>query len=185
MSIATTPIYQLKITLNHIEPPIWRQVLVSGEITLAKLHKVIQEAMGWENSHLHIFIIKDENYTAPLPGDPYHLVELRAKSSSRVKLNSLKLVEGDSFTYEYDFGSSWEHTILIEKILPADPMQQLPVCVQGARACPPEDVGGTRRYQELVEIVGDAEDYIDWMGRSFRPEFFDRDAVNKRLMRIK
>ena len=87
--------------------------------------------------------------------------------------------------YEYDFGSSWEHIILIEKILPADSTQQLPICIQGARACPPEDVGGIGGYEELVEIVGDAEDYVDWMGRSFRPEFFDKDKVNKRLARIK
>ena len=141
--------------------------------------------MGWENSHLHIFVVKGENYSAPLPGDPYHLPELRAKSTSRLKLSSLNLVEGDSLMYEYDFGSSWEHTILIEKILPADSTQQLPICIQGVRACPPEDVGGVRGYQKLVEIVGDAEDYVDWMGRSFRPEFFDKDKVNKRLARIK
>lgn len=190
MSKAIAPVYQLKITLNRSTPPIWRRVLVSSDITLAKLHLVIQEAMGWYNSHLHMFVIGSEQYSAPSPYDAGHLAELGAKSTQRVKLSKLNLAEGDKFVYEYDFGDSWEHTILLEKILPLGSDQKTPVCIKGKRACPPEDVGGTWGYESFLEAIKDPKhpehaDYIEWIGDDFDPEAFDLDRVNEGLKQIK
>lgn len=185
------PVYQIKITLRHSKPPIWRRLLISSETTLAKLHRIIQEAMGWYDSHLHMFEIHGERYSAPSPYDPSHLAELGAKSSSRVKLSRLISQEGEKFSYDYDFGDDWQHEILIEKILPPDPLQKLPVCLKGKRACPPEDVGGVWGYEIFLAAIKDPnhpehEMYTEWIdGDDFDPEEFDIDYVNQRLRAIR
>ena len=133
-------IYQIKVTLRDSKPPIWRRLLVTGDTTLVQLHSILQEAMGWEDSHLHMFMVNDERYT--LPYDPDHLAELRARDSRRVILGDVVKAEGEKFVYEYDFGDGWQQIIEVEKTQPPDPKQKLPVCIKGKRACPPEDVGG-------------------------------------------
>jgi hypothetical protein len=190
MSKIVAPIYQIKITLKRSKPPIWRRVLVSSEITLATLHLVIQEAMGWYNSHLHMFMIGREQYSTPSPYKGVSLDELDAENAQLVKLSKLNLAQGDKFTYEYDFGDSWEHTILLEKILPFGSQQKTPVCIKGKRACPPEDVGGIWGYEDFLEAIKDPthpehKDYIGWASDDFDPEAFDLDAVNDALKRIK
>jgi hypothetical protein len=190
MSKATAPIYQIKIMLKDSRPPIWRRLLISSETTLPKLHMIIQEAMGWYDSHLHAFAIHGEHYSAPSPYDPGHLAELGMKSTHRVKLNSVIQAEGEKFQYEYDFGDGWQHEILIEKILPADPKQKLPVCLTGKRACPPEDIGGVWGYEGFLEAINDPghpehENYLEWIGGPFNPDAFDLAAVNDRLKRLR
>lgn len=191
MSKADAPIYQIKITLRDSKPPIWRRLLISSETTLTKLHRIIQVAMGWEDAHLHAFRINGERYSAPLPYDPGHLQEMGMKSTNRKKLNTLVSGEGDKFTYEYDFGDDWQHEIKIEKVLPPDPNQPLPVCIKGVRACPPEDVGGIGGYYyRFLEAIKDPDHdehamYTEWIGGDFDPEAFDLDAVNLRLKMIK
>ena len=183
-------IYQIKITLNHSKPPIWRRLLIASDTTLAQLHAIIQEAMGWHNSHLHAFDIFGEQFSAPIPYDPGHLKELGMKNTRGVRLNKLITAEGDKFRYEYDFGDSWEHDILVEKILPPDPGQKLPVCIKGKRACPPEDVGGVWGYDTFLEAIKDPdhpehEMFAGWIGSDFDPEAFDLDEVNQRLKQIR
>ncbi len=190
MSRGTAPIYQLKITLKNSNPPIWRRVLISSDTTLTKLHQIIQIAMGWYDSHLHAFEIHGERYSAPMPGDPTHLQELHMKSTSRVKLNTLITAKDEKFHYDYDFGDSWGHEIVLEKILPADPKQELPVCIAGKRACPPEDVGGVWGYEDFLKAIIDPKhpDHAmntEWIGEDFDPEAFDLDAVNEWLKRVK
>jgi len=189
MSKANAPIYQIKITLKDSKPPIWRRVLISSETTLPKLHDIIQAAMGWYDSHLHAFNIHGEQYSAPSPYDPGHLQEMGMKSTNRKKLNALVSGEGDKFTYEYDFGDDWQHEIKIEKVLPPDPKQKLPVCIKGKRACPPEDIGGVWGYDTFLEAIKDPnhdehEMYTEWIGGDFDPEAFDLDVVNLRLKSI-
>lgn len=186
MAKATASIYQIKITLRDSRPPIWRRLLIPSDVTLATLHDIIQVAMGWENSHLHAFRIYGESYSAPSPYDVNHLKELGMKSSSRVKLNSLITEAGEKFHYDYDFGDDWEHIILIEKILPPDPTQELPVCIKGKRACPPEDVGGVWGYDTFLEAIQDPEHedydmYIEWIDGDFDPEYFDLEDINALL----
>ena len=189
MSKANVPIYQIKITLKDSKPPIWRRVLISSETSLPKLHDIIQAAMGWYNSHLHAFEIHGEHYSAPSPYDPHHLQELGMKSTNRVKLNKLITAEGEKLRYDYDFGDDWQHEILLEKILPADLKQKLPMCIKGKRACPPEDVGGVWGYDDFIQAINDPNhpqhaDYIEWIDGDFDPEAFDLDEVNKRLKGI-
>lgn len=188
MSKTAAPIYQVKITLKHSKPPIWRRLLLSSETTLAQLHDIIQVAMGWYDSHLHVFRVHKQNYSIPYDED--HLVELDAHSSRRMKLSKLITAEGEKFAYEYDFGDFWEHDILIEKILPTDPNQKLPVCIKGKRACPPEDVGGVWGYDTFLEAIKDPqhpeyEMYTEWIDGEFDPEAFDLDTINRALGRLK
>lgn len=175
------PVYQMKVLLRYIKPPIWRRLLVRSDSTLAELHEVIQVAMGWENYHLHQFIVGDTCY-----GEPSLLDELDMKDESRVRLDEIITGEGFNLGYEYDFGDSWEHAILVEKVRPFDLDQAYPVCLKGARACPPEDVGGVWGYEAFRAAIQDPahpehEMYLEWVGEEFDPEAFDVDEVNDAL----
>ena len=112
----TKTIYQMKVTLIGSKPSIWRRFLVEDTVTLGKLHDILQIVMGWTNSHLHHFIIDDEFYGMPLDDD---FGDMRTKDETRFKLNQLISDKGFKFGYEYDFGDSWEHDLVIETILPA------------------------------------------------------------------
>jgi hypothetical protein len=187
MSKANAPIYQIKITLKGSKPPIWRRLLVSSETRLSQFHHVIQAAMGWHDSHLHMFVANDKRYSIPYDAD--HLAELDARDSRRVKLADV-VAQDEMFIYEYDFGDGWEHVIVVEEVLPPDPKQKLPVCLTGKRACPPEDVGGIWGYEDFLEAIRDPkheehEEYLEWIGGEFDPEAFDLDAVNKRLRNLR
>ena len=176
-SKAAGKVYQLKITLKDIRPPIWRRVLVP-DCSLAKLHEVIQAAMGWENYHLYDFEVAGERYT-----DPRGMADLDMGDASRMKLSRVAPREKAKLRYTYDFGDNWQHEVLVEKILPPEEGQTYPVCIAGKRACPPEDVGGPWGYMEFAEAIRDPEheqheEFIEWRGE-FDPEAFDPDAVNK------
>ena len=178
-------VYQLKVTLDGIKPPIWRRLLVKEDINLLTLHEIIQRAMGWADQHLHMFTLAGQIY-----GDPEddEFGDLGTKNETRYKLNKLGLVEKSKFKYEYDFGDSWQHTILVEKIIPAEKGIHYPICLTGRRAFPPEDVGGVWGYENFLEAITDPhhkehDEYLEWIGGSFDPEEFDRDEVNE-LLRI-
>ena len=108
-------VYQIKITLKDVHPPVWRQILVSDKITLFDFHYVIQDVFSWLDYHLHEFTIHGKIY-----GDPQNdeFEDLFLQDETKYKLRKLNLKEGSHFTYEYDFGDGWEHTLLVEKILP-------------------------------------------------------------------
>ena len=179
------PIYQLKITLRGSKPPIWRRVQVPGDITLYKLHQVIQVAMGWDDEHLHQFTADGIDYgeSAPEWG-------MEVKSERRAHLNQVAPAEKARFTYEYDFGDSWDHEILVEKILPPEAGVHYPNCIKGKRACPPEDCGGIWGYEELVAAIRDPEhpeheEMLEWVGEDFDPEEFDLEEINAELQHIR
>jgi len=184
---ANETVYQLKVTLKESKPPIWRQFHVSGNVTLHRLHLILQDVMGWTNSHLYRFDIGGVQYSIPDPvEDAFN--ELHLVDSRRTKLSKVAPREKARFAYEYDFGDSWEHEILVEKILPPEPSAQHPVCLAGERACPPEDCGGIWGYDEVLEVIRDPlhEEYdrmMEWLGGSFDPEEFDIDRVNRWLRR--
>lgn len=184
----TTPplisIYQLKVTLNGSKPPIWRRILVPSNIALGKLHLVLQIAMGWTNSHLHQFISKGVFYGVQ---DDDLGIDMEVENEDNFKLSQLLKSEKDTLIYEYDFGDSWEHKVLLEKILPFDKSNQLPSCIKGKRACPPEDCGGIWGYQALQETLSnpDDEEYastLEWLGNDFDPEALDIEEINKILV---
>lgn len=143
------PIDQIKVTLEESHPPIWRRLLVPGDVTLAQLHDIIQVAMGWEDYHLHQFIVGNVFYGEPHPDYGFEMRDER-----RVTLREVAPQEGSKFCYEYDFGDGWLHQILVEKVLPPEPEQSYPVCIKGKRACPPEDVGGIWGYYDFLEASG-------------------------------
>ncbi|MCL6478954.1 MAG: plasmid pRiA4b ORF-3 family protein [Peptococcaceae bacterium] len=177
-------IYIMKVTLRDCTPPIWRRFQVPGSINLYKLHRVLQVVMGWENYHLYQFIIKNTYYGDPDP-DPEHGL----KNARKTRLDQVVTRAKTSFTYEYDFGDGWNHSIQVEKILPAKEKIK-PLCLAGERACPPEDCGGPWGYENLLEILSNPEhdeydETLAWVREDFDPEFFDLDELNKELKKLR
>jgi hypothetical protein len=182
--------YQLKIELQGVLPPIWRRVLVPGNVTLSRLHSIIQIAMGWDNDHLHQFTVDRQFYSDPdlelnefgdAPG---------VRNESKTLLKNVAPRAGKVIIYEYDFGDSWTHRIKVEKILKQEPSTARAVeCIDGARACPPEDCGGVWGYEDMLQIIKDPkheehESTLEWLGEDFDPEAFDMEAINKVLRRL-
>lgn len=189
-SIARIPmakrLYQLKITLNRIKPPIWRRIQVK-DCTLDKLHGHIQLAMGWQNCHLYQFTIKGVRYSDPqfFEEEP----DIEVGDARVVRLGEFIPPSGKPFRfqYEYDFGDSWDHDILVERCLTAEEGTRYPLCLEGERACPPEDVGGRYGYQEYVAAMSDPDherhvEFKQWRGR-YDPEKFDAKSVTKKMRR--
>ncbi len=177
-------IYQLKVTLRGSKPPIWRRLWVSENATLLDLHKIIQIAMGWTNSHLHQFIIAGQYYSIPSVEDWQPVIDER-----KYRLAKIAPSENSRFLYEYDFGDSWEHDIVVEEILPPDPAAHYPYCVTGRRACPPEDVGGVWGFQEFLAAMKDPQHeehdgYVAWWGGYYDPAALDLDEINQQLQTI-
>lgn len=173
-------VYQLKITLRGSKPPIWRRVQVRGNLTLAKLHQVIQATMGWYSSHLYEFEVGQQVYS-----DPAFDLEW-CRSDRAITLQRLIPGEKFKFHYTYDMGDSWEHQILVEKVLSPDPNTQYPICIKGKRACPPEDCGGIWGYYDLLSILQDPQhpdhdDMFEWCDGPLDPEHFDLEAANRQL----
>ena len=182
-----SPIYQMKITLRDSKPPIWRRVLASADTSLEKLHQILQIAFGWTDSHLHQFIKEGQHYSLPEYGLGEYGHEVR--NERRVKLSQLGLEPKRKFYYEYDFGDSWEHEIVVEKILEAEAGISYPRCIGGKRACPPEDCGGIWGYKRMLEVISDASDpehesMKEWLEGPFDPEHFDAEEANKELRAI-
>ena len=137
--------------------------------------------MGWSNYHLHQFIIHEGEYGIP---DLDYGTDI--EDEKRVRLGEIILAEKEKFIYEYDFGDSWEHEILVEKIAPIEKGLQYPICLKGKRACPPEDCGGIWGYPEFLEAIEDVnhpehDDMLEWIGGEFDPEEFDVNSINKGL----
>jgi Plasmid pRiA4b ORF-3-like protein len=179
-------VYQFKITLMDIEPPIWRRIQVTNG-TLDQLHEHIQTAMGWTNSHLHQFRIDETLY-----GDPMLMAEtfeeLKYEDSTKTRLSDLFPAggKGSRIEYEYDFGDGWVHEILFEGLMPAEPRKQYPLCLEGARACPPDDVGGVWGYADFLAAIADPDneqhdEMREWIGRKFDPEAFNPTTATRRM----
>ena len=185
------PIYQLKIVLLDSGPPIWRRLQVPGDATLAWLHAVLQVAIGWTNSHLHQFRVGGHCYSdtrhnfAEYEGGPEIL------AASKFTLRQVAAREQDVLRYEYDFGDSWAHEITVEKVLPpAAAAATTALCLDGARACPPDDCGGVGGYEELLKILKNRKhpehkSMKEWLGRPFDAEAFDVAKTNRWLRKLK
>lgn len=172
--------YQLKISLNHVKPVIWRRILVEAGITLPDFHKIIQTVMGWTNTHLHQFVIGGKYYSEP---DEESLVE--SIDYRKIKLNQVLTEVKQTMNYEYDFGDGWEHKIVLEKVI-NDSTHTYPQCLDGKRNCPPEDCGGPYGYEDLLKIIANPKDeeyeeMIEWLGAEFDPEYLDIDEINDML----
>ena len=177
------PVYQLQISLQHIEPPIWRRVQ-TDDCSLDELHDIIQVSMGWEDEHMYAFVIEGEEFGNPKLGGDFEY------DSRFVRLSEVVEEGHTGFRYVYDFGDEWRHLINIEKTRPVEEGVRYPRCVKGERACPPEDCGGHYDYPYFLDKIQDPEhdeheDALEWVGGEFDPEEFDLDEVNEELRHLR
>lgn len=189
-------ILQLRVTLNGLEPLIWRQIQVLSDSTFLDLHMAIRDVMGWDDSHLHEFAFEAKK--PKRQNRPVHI----GTSGEDIGQNSLDEDEtlirdwlgrgkhSMRCIYTYDFGDSWEHIVLLEKVLPASPDVHYPRCIAGQRASPPEDCGGIWGYADILESLENSKespkenpkheqyaDLLEWVDKDFDPEAFDPEAV--------
>ena len=179
--MALPRIYQIKVTLQGAKPPIWRRLLVPNTLSLKALHRVIQTAMGWTDSHLHQFEAHGQNYGVP---DPEYGEDML--NEAQVRLDQVLIEPKEAMVYEYDFGDGWLHKVVLEKVLEPVENVVVPSCIGGKRACPPEDCGGVYGYEELLMVMSDPshaeyEEMRDWVGEFFDPEHFDVAKINRLL----
>jgi len=176
-------LYQVKISLVDSKPPIWRRLLVHGNIRLNIFHTAIQYSMGWQNYHLHQFEKDRIIYGLPDDGGNFGF---DVKDESKFRLSDVLEKEKDTLTYDYDFGDNWRHKITLEKILPFEASSELVKCIKGKRSCPPEDCGGIWGYDSLLEVISDPshsehKTMLDWLGGEFDPEYFSISETNNML----
>ena len=185
---ATALIFQIKITLKETKPPIWRRIQVKSITRMVDLHLILQTVMGWDNGHLHQYVVGKRPFQQLIGtrdddafGDTFDVTD-----ETRVKLSDIVTAPKFKFTYEYDFGDGWEHELVVEKILSADPNVAYPNCLAGKLCCPPEDVGGTWGYYDFLEKIKDEnhpdhEEMMEWAGDDFDPDYFSVEDVNQAL----
>ncbi len=184
--------YRVRLDLIGAKPPLWRRLELAGDMTLPRVHDVIQEAMGWTNSHLHQF------RTGRDPRAPYFVTQFDLDEGDEgmleddVRLDQILTAKGDELFYDYDFGDGWRHVLKVEAILDEPPA--ISRCVAGKLACPPEDCGGLGGYDELAswvrsgyddsklpDVFDDAGAAHDWLPLDWHPDHFDLDEVNAAL----
>ncbi|WP_454753732.1 plasmid pRiA4b ORF-3 family protein [Cupriavidus necator] len=190
-------VLQLRMALRGLSPPVWRRVLIPGHITLARLHEVIQAAMGWTDDHLHRFVIRGRRY-----GEAREGALQFSTAATTLTLSEFALREHEAFFYVYDFNAWWRHDIRVERRVLTQHIELLPRCVAESGACPPEDVGGVEEYLEvresrsewefmewleslrerpieLNELRDEVDQWLTWLDRRF-----DRQIVNDRLREL-
>jgi hypothetical protein len=177
-------LYEIRVQLRDIEPSIWRILRVRPQTSLARLHKILQKAMGWTNYHLHLFEIDGEPY-----GEGDTEWEEDIQDYYGMRLNKIFTDGRTSFMYEYDLGDGWRHDITLLGTVAGEPGEKI-ACVGGARACPPEDCGGTSGYFHLLVVLSnpDHEEYdsmLEWVGGKYAPNAFDVAAVDRALKRLR
>lgn len=179
-------VYQLKIVIKSVNPPIWRRIQISSDATLYTLHNTIQEAFGWTNTHLHDFAANNKYYG--MIEEDIETAE-GTLNEREYKIFDVLIQEGDQIVYTYDFGDSWRHIVTLEKILKLENDILYPVCITGKRACPVEDSGGAYGYMELLKAIVDIkhemhEEYLEMVGDDYDPEYFNKDEINEILVEI-
>jgi Plasmid pRiA4b ORF-3-like protein len=178
----TDTVFQIKMTLRGIDPPIWRRIQTE-DCTLEELHALIQVTMGWEFEHLYRFNIGGQDYA-----DLEMVRDDEAEDAHVTKLSEVLPARNrrPRFYYEYDFGDEWIHQLVVEERFRPEEGVQYPICVAGQRTCPPEDCGGPWSYPDFVEAIRNPdhrrhEERLEWVGGDFDPARFDLEAVNSEL----
>ncbi len=184
-------IYQFYIRLLDISPEIWRGIQVSAYYNFWDLHVAIQDSMGWLDCHLHAFLLKSEHAESRveigIPGD--EMGDETVFAGWEIAMKDYYHKPGQCMIYQYDFGDDWKHVVLLEDILHAEAGISYPRCIDGERACPPENCGGEYGYYEMLKILDDPlhpehEDYICWLKAHMKeyypydPDYFDADEVH-------
>ncbi len=174
-------VLQFRLVLEGVEPAVWRRIQVPIDFTLARLHRVVQAVMGWQDYHLHQFTIGGRAYGVPDPEDELEVIDERA-----VRLCDLQLAPGDRLQYLYDFGDNWQHVFELEEVLQGDAKDLTPRCLGGDCSTPPEDVGGAPGYEEFLRALADPkhEEHAhmkSWVGRTFDSRSFSIQEANQHL----
>jgi pRiA4b ORF-3-like protein len=175
---------QLRVWIDRIEPQIWRRLVVPSSFTLRDLHLVLQAAFGWTHAHLHEFEIGGLRFgDADIANAENGPEDARALDEMEVRLRDFTREPGTEFRYIYDMGDNWVHAVCLEKHVAIDPAPKMARCIDGARARPPEDVGGPSGYQNFLEAVLDPthdehKQIKRWAGGHFDPEWFDLELIN-------
>ncbi len=184
--MGTHPIFTLHIQIQDLKPEVWRRMTVDGSDSLGRLHHFIQVAMGWSDSHMHEFNLGDMRYgdlKLDKDGGVGYLDE-------RKIILKRHLMEGSEFTYVYDYGDHWRHRIVVEKVEQSDEPLGVAQVIAGERACPPDDIGGTGEYERFLECLSEEPEgdetlqFLEWTGKDFDPNRFDRHAANAGLLRL-
>ncbi|HAH64325.1 MAG TPA: plasmid pRiA4b ORF-3 family protein [Rhizobiales bacterium] len=170
----------LKITLDDVKPAVLRRIEVPLAIRLDRLHLAIQAAMGWTNSHLYELRAGDVGWGIPDPGwggDPLDARKARL-------IDVLEDVGTKTLRYIYDFGDSWEHTIKIERVIDPVPGVIYPRLIEAVGHCPPEDIGGSWGYADLLAAIDDPKherhsEISDWIENDFDPNVVNTDGLAK------
>jgi len=178
-------IFQFRVSLLHIEPEIWRSIQIADSCTFWDLHIAIQDSMGWNDSHLHEFTVRDpstlKDVAIGIPDDE-GFDDREVLPGWEINVIHYLLSGNSEFVYKYDFGDSWKHLIKFEGVHDKNSRGKYPKCISGERACPPEDVGGEPGYERFLEIIRNPrhEEYkemVTWAGKKFNPEKFDANKV--------
>jgi len=172
------PIFELKIALEGVEPQVWRRFRVDPLCTLPLLHLILQAVMGWKNYHSHCFEARGVRYAMR-----HAELEEQGLDERRYRLRSLARTQGESFTYVYDFGDHWQHSVILERTLERNRSVMHPKCIAGENACPPEDVGGSPGYRRLRLVLANPglKEHAElrlWTGEHFDPSRFDLEHQN-------
>lgn len=183
--------YLLTITLEDMPYDCWRQVIVPGELPLDALHLILQHVMGWQNCHMYLFQFGKKQYS---PASDYADSDCEDVTASTL---DKALGKKTSFTYEYDLGDSWMHTIRVQNVKDDFEPGKIFHCIDGKGNCPPEDCGGTWGFQEMLETVSDPDhaefaEMREWAGMEDEEEVASRwpgkfplAAINKWLSKLK
>jgi hypothetical protein len=164
-------VLQLEVRLEGLRQPVWRRVLLPCTYSFWDLHVAIQDAMGWEDRHLHAFSmvvpLTQEGFEIGIPDSDDPMSEESALPGWQVPIAGFFTLISRKGGYCYDMGDSWEHSILLERILPRDESTEYPICTAGEGACPPEDCGG-------------APGYLAMLDEGYEPPVLDRSAIRFR-----
>lgn len=177
-------LYEIRVQLKDIEPPIWRILRVPSQTRLSRLHRILQRAMGWKDYHLYLFEIDGKQY-----GDQDMEWDFKVLDSRELTLEKIFFKGTTSFIYEYDLGDGWRHEITLLGTFEGDNEEKL-ACTAGARACPPEDCGGTPGYFDLLIALSDPDHenhdtLLEWVGGKYDPGAFDVAATDRALKRLR
>ena len=188
VDITSDKVVRLKITLDDSKSVIVRRIEVPLSASLYTLHEDIQAVMLFGNRHLFQFDVgprgHETHYGMPDPDGFIEVIDAKHATLDQLVDAGLK-----KFTYTYDFGDNWRHTIMVETVVPIDPTFTYPRFIDGARRAPPEDIGGEPGFEHFLAAMANPKhpehaDLKRWYGSVFDPNNIDEKLINVRIAKL-